>query len=573
MKRSKLVIVFFVVLVFAVFSPLASVNPLEAQNRMLGDLPIIAEATPEIMQQGVGTLSYVFTGLNYGTFLRSDGSAVLYIDNWIRNDGSEPMDGHGWCFYWGQDIYSNVFAKDAFGYMDVDYYEHYSDVYAQWGLCVEVSFHHTIQNGGDYWYALGITIDDHHTVENEVIDASWTVCSSSSIENYTEKVSWPYNHEGVVADPPPDILENSFAQWTRTNAEAPWEFTVDLSITLGDQMAVDPLSQGTYPFDGQDVSWEDDDYGVNTGQTVGDWGCYLTSGTMAINYFAKILGIYDQIDPGDLNSWLATPGSPDSSVPRGYGHYREDPPGVYSLVNSFVFDEASEDLFDTTDILIRDGIPEDLGDIHGMRDNLQNGELGILNVSNDGYGHFVLVTGYTTENSVETVTINDPYEDRGSTTLLSQYNNQHGDVRWFSAGNQGARPNYVTLYANCPVELLVTDQYGRRTGYDPRTGQSYQEIPSSAYVTEYYPGDFIATSEGTKILQIESYEFSEYQVDIIGTGAGSYAIDYIAELASGETDRGIYVGTTVQGETDTLNLVYDPNVGFRHYIFLPLVLR
>jgi hypothetical protein len=208
-----------------------------------------------------------------------------------------------------------------------------------------------------------------------------------------------------------------------------------------------------------------------------------------------------------------------------------------------------------------------------MRDNLQNGELGILNVTEGTSGHFVLVTGYTIENDVETVIINDPLEDRGTITLLSQYNNEHKDIRWFSAGNESVRPNYVTLYANCPVSLLVTDQYGRRTGYDPRTGQRYEEISSSAYVIEYYPGDSVDTSEGTKILQIETYELSEYRVDVIGQGTGSYTIDYTADLASGETDRGTFVGTTAQGEVDTLHLVYDPNEGFRHYVFLPLVMK
>lgn len=546
-------------------------QPSQAQSQPLTLRPRIIEGLPAAFHSA-GTPQYIFTQLRDETFLRADGSAVLYLSNSIRNDSSSPMSGHGWCFYWGRGVYSNVFAKDAGGYMAVNYYEHYSDDYDQWGLCVEVSFRQSIQNGAQYQYALGITVANHHTVTDDIIRASWAVNSSSAIQTYTAKVSWPYNHEGVTADPSPDILQNSYAQWTRTSAEAPWRFTVNLTITLGDQMAVDPLSQGIRPFDGRDIAWEDDPYGVNTGHSIGDWGCYLTSCTMAMNYFARVLGMYQQTDPGVLNTWLATP-AVSGGAPRGYARSAPDST-AYSMVDSSVMDDASEALFDTTSELIVPGALENLTGVAGMRDNLQNGQLGVLNVNNSGYGHFVLVTGYTSQNGVATVTLNDPYENRGAVTLLAQYGNQHlGNVRWFSPGDQGVRPNYVTLYANCPVELLATDQYGRRAGYDPRTGQRYNEIPGSAYVTQYYPADRISAAEGTKILQIESYEPSRYRIDIIGTGTGRYTIDYTAELASGETDRSTVTGTTTAGEVDSLHLTYDPNVGLIRPVFLPLVWR
>lgn len=97
MKRSKLVIVFFVVLVTAAFSPFTSVSLLEAQDKTPEDLPIIAEFVPEMRQQGTTTSSHTFLSLDRETFLKSDGSAVRYIDNWIRNDISEPMDSHTEC--------------------------------------------------------------------------------------------------------------------------------------------------------------------------------------------------------------------------------------------------------------------------------------------------------------------------------------------------------------------------------------------------------------------------------------------------------------------------------------------
>lgn len=569
MKRLTSMVV--LVAVFFLVGRATPVSP--AEGRGISQVSAIVELPPHPQLLETSSIDYVFLRLKDDKFLRSDGSAVIRMDNWIQNRGSTPMESHGWCFYWGSGVYSNVFAEDAFGYMDVDYYENYSYEYGSWGLCVEATFEHSIQDYGDYWYSLGLVIDDHHSVENGVIDAGWRVISDSSIEHYIDRASWSHNQKGVVAIPEPDVLTDSYAIWERTMQQAPWEFSVYLRVVLGDQMAVEPLSQGTWPYDGVDIPWENDPYGVGTGVNIGNWGCYLTSGTMAMNYFAQLLGFQGDIDPGDLNSWLQEP-YPVDPVPQGYAQGSDCPGSSYCLVHSATFDDASEELFDSTDELITPGDIERLVGVGGMRDNIQNGQLGILNVSNGGYGHFVLATGFTSIGGVDTVAINDPFERVGSTTLLEQYGNNHlGNVRWFSPGDQSVRPNYVTLYANCPVELLVTDEYGRRTGYDPRTGIRYGEIPSSAYVTQYWPGQPVQGTEGIKVLQIQAMDSSRYKVDVIGTDIGEYSLEYVAELANSAGNSQVVTGDIVAGEVDTYDILYDPDVGIKFEVFLPLVIR
>lgn len=547
----------------------------QAQDGRVAEVPVLSEGHPQAMS--ALSSNYVYRNLQHNAFLRSDASGVIYIQNLIQNWALTPMEAHTWCFYWGPDKYSNVFARDPFGYLDVEYYQDYSAAFESWGLCIEAAFRYPIQFSDQYLYGVGVVIEDHHRVEEEVIGASWRVSSDSSIQRYVSKASWPYNHEGYTAEPTPDEVGEDYALWERTEAQAPWEFTVNVRVTLTDTMAVDALTQGTSPYDGRDVSWEDDEYGQDTGKTIGDWGCYLTSGTMAMNYFAEVLGFATSIDPGDLNSWLKEPASEGSTSPRGYASGSGCPTGSYCLVNSAEFDEASAELFDSADDqpLIIPGSLEKIQGVAGMRDNLQNGQLGILNVSNGGNGHFVLVKGFARRDGVDTVVINDPYESRGSTTLYEQYGNSHlGNVRWFSHGEQTVRPNYVTLYADCPVELLVTDRHGRRTGYEPTTGRLYNEIPSSSYVIQYHPCERISEGDGTKILQIQTMDYSQFKVEVIGTGSGSYELRYVAELAYAEDSARTVSGSTSYGEVDQYEITFDPNTGFLTCTaYLPLVIH
>lgn len=538
--------------------------------------PYAVEVMATYADGGTKTLdSKGFTNVFSHVYLKSDGSAVRTLTSTMTNFSITPIESLTWCYYWGDSAgYSDIYATDALGYLEVNADMNYSLTYLAWGMCVESVFRTPLVLGNFYTFTHSLEIGHHNTVSNGVIYASWNTTPSYTTA-YTLDVRWPNNHEGVVADPLPDVLNSNQALWYRTNLDG--TFSVNLEITLGDHMAVNPLSQGTKNaqglFTGDDYAWEDDPYGVNSGDTIGDSGCYLTTGAMAMNYFAGIYNSGASIDPGDLNTWLATPrGNIPGNPPIGYASCGA---GTYCLVDSSQFPAASQDLFDTLHPLVGSSYLERILQLDDFRDNLANGELGILQVSNGGYNHYVLVTGITSEDdpSTPTLMINDPFENRGSTTLLAQYaNNQSGIVRWlpYNDGSQLRSTLNVRVYS--PLELLVVDQYGRRTGIDI-DGIGYGEIPNSFYFSDYEPGVLMATAHPIKTFEITNvYEDSTFSLVANGTGDGPFTMIVTGTTEAGQTTR-VIKGTITDGEVQTYTVQYDPDYGLTQIIYLPMLMK
>ncbi len=553
------------VLVLVLFGRM--VSPSFAQDSVPGVQPFVE--VPNTLDAGF-SVDYVFNSIVSHTYLRSDGAAVRSKDITVTNNSSTPIDSLGWCYYWGTNSdYTNIYGKDTTGYLDVNYYMYEHSSYG-WGMCSIVTLSDPIQYGETYSYTEGITISNHHSVYNDTIYAAWWL-DPGFVETYTEDVRWPFNNEGVTADPAPDELYSSQALWHRTSQSG--IFTVNLEISLGDTMAVAPLSQGTSPFNGVDIGWEDDAYGVNSGDNIGESGCYLTAATMAMNYYAQVLGVPGSVTPGQVNTWLAQPkGGVPGNPPRGYGACDIG----YCLVGYTTLGAASEDLFDASGEVIEFLSVENIAttNITNFEDNLQNGELGILSVNNGGYGHFVLVTGITYVNGVKTLSINDPYSSRGSTTLYSQYSNVHtGVVKWFGPGSDSVHGNHVSIEAHSPLHFVVTDSYGNKTGYDPISGVTYNQIPESTYFLEFEPDKPLATTEPIKAFDVAVLEDMVYRVDLIGTGNGTYSIVFNGTTDDGSLDTQVINGYIHTGEEQTLFVTYDPNEGLIYKVFVPLIVK
>jgi hypothetical protein len=92
------------------------------------------------------------------------------------------------------------------------------------------------------------------------------------------------------------------------------------------------------------------------------------------------------------------------------------------------------------------------------------------------------------------------------------------------SGNKPRSAFLLSLYS--PAEIVITDPEGRRTGFDPMTEVSYEEIPLSSYGLEY-----LAADEGEpeilerKVLYINTPLNGEYTVAIIGTGNGPIGLE------------------------------------------------
>ena len=85
------------------------------------------------------------------------------------------------------------------------------------------------------------------------------------------------------------------------------------------------------------------------------------------------------------------------------------------------------------------------------------------------------------------------------------------------------------IAAHSPVELLVTDQFNRRTGYDPTTQTTVNEIPGSIYTVEEPIIDQdtgLPLGGAQKVLYLPQAEAGSYVLTVIGIGNGPYTVDF-----------------------------------------------
>jgi hypothetical protein len=77
-----------------------------------------------------------------------------------------------------------------------------------------------------------------------------------------------------------------------------------------------------------------------------------------------------------------------------------------------------------------------------------------------------------------------------------------------------------------PAALLLTDPTGRRIGSDPRTGQTYQEIPQASFEFEGI-ADAVSGAPGpaSGIIHIRNPVNGIYTLEIIGEDSGHYFLE------------------------------------------------
>ncbi len=110
-------------------------------------------------------------------------------------------------------------------------------------------------------------------------------------------------------------------------------------------------------------------------------------------------------------------------------------------------------------------------------------------------------------------------------------------------------PQALGVYTNGPVELILTDPQGRRTGFDPISNTSFQDIPASAYSTIIFRDEqnFSPDDPPFKALDMANQMAGQYTLDVIGTGSGDFTVEVIASDAAGNWIIQTYSGTTAPG--------------------------
>lgn len=104
----------------------------------------------------------------------------------------------------------------------------------------------------------------------------------------------------------------------------------------------------------------------------------------------------------------------------------------------------------------------------------------------------------------------------------------------------------LLIVALSPVELTLTDNQGRRLGYDAPTGEDLFEIPDGSYFRE--------EDTGHKSLFIFSPEAAEQNLTLTGVGSGEYTLLGYYGDDQAVVNLFVITGTTTIGQIDTLTV-------------------
>ena len=272
-------------------------------------------------------------------------------------------------------------------------------------------------------------------------------------------------------------------------------------------------------------------------------GCLLTDLAMLINYWgAKTNGF--STNPQTLNNWLLnhqgydTGGGISYTLPYSYAVQSGVP--LY-FVNWPPPNNA------TLDSYLSSGYPV------------------ILQEPN----HYVLAIGKVTDGGVNTYAIVDPLNNASS---LRYYGYTYKSMEVYTT----TIPSILTgLYASAhsPVELLVIDPFGNKTGYDSTTGTILTQIPNSSYTTQSI-GDATNPSSPpsqSKVFYASGIGSGTYNVQVIGTGSGNYTLNLTGYNQVGGSSSRSLSGQISTGQVQVIQVPYSTANGLAIQLYLPFI--
>jgi len=123
-------------------------------------------------------------------------------------------------------------------------------------------------------------------------------------------------------------------------------------------------------------------------------------------------------------------------------------------------------------------------------------------------------------------------------------------------------PRALGVYTNGPVELILTDPQGHRTGYDPVHNLSLQEIPASTYakstIREQNPS--APNPPPLKAVDVANQMAGPYTLEVVGTDNGEFTVYVKASDARGNRITQTYSGTTSAGRSTQFTFPGEVNV-------------
>lgn len=331
-------------------------------------------------------------------------------------------------------------------------------------------------------------------------------------------------------------------------------------------------------------------------QTLATYGCKITSIAMAL----QKLGI--TTNPVELNDWLSGIDPKTHKAPRGYkdicsGELRD---------MDYIVQFAADPKYHTN---ISWQAPKTWPVPNDVASVIRNQKLPIIYQKTAATNklHFILVTDVAEENGKATFGINDPWHSyqcpktvaddpplpplskltcgtgqaKHAVTLseIEQYNGTYKPLGTLQLNTKTHTPSLQFNSQNS--EMLLTTNTGQRAGWDPVTGQIYQEINNSFYfdsgvdsplglinrslfLPQVPSGPFkIQLYSNTELARAQSTSDPTYDLQIVGLDAD---FNEMSTQVSGSLADG-----------NTFIITYDPGNGITvqplRSIFIPMVRR
>jgi len=319
--------------------------------------------------------------------------------------------------------------------------------------------------------------------------------------------------------------------------------------------------RSSYPSDDETRGWSGLIYAAgradtpgSCGRTIAKCGCAITSSVMIARYYgattttSTTASIRDDVTPLTLDHWALATRAYDSAgnfdfaqLPR-YAGYKVKFVKRSDVANNFSYLNTQLDR----------GRPQ-----------IAKASAGRGGTPKTAPAHFFVIDGRFNNG---TYSVKDPawYNTKSltaSTTskalALRNYEGGFDGLRVFTQGT-GTTSRALSFFLASPAELLITDSTGRRTGKDPLTNTTYEEIPDSSYAV-----DAIGDAEGeespngheTKWLYVPDATTSAYTIKVIGTGVGAYTFGVITNESTGDnTTHKEFVSETTPGRVATYRI-------------------
>jgi hypothetical protein len=290
-------------------------------------------------------------------------------------------------------------------------------------------------------------------------------------------------------------------------------------------------------------------YDVAACPTMASSGCAITSvADVLASYGMQTLPDGSALDPGTLNHFLGQKGA------------RSACDIAWDTTSRVVNYELVRNDYAKTPLATR---------LQHIDEALAAGNLVIIGIAAKGSGmHFVVVYDKAPNPAPDgspDYRIADPFRytpyatgDQSGKLLSEAYRpiNQDKDrLHVIVYANKAPQPGKSwTIVAHSPVEMLVTDPNGKRTGFDRQTGREVQDIPGSSYGLE----EGIADDEGTAPPLPDALYFGQtnltpgtYKVEVVGTGTGPYTLDFGFASGPNDTSNQTVRGSALPRSVDT----------------------